>query len=139
MTNKLSIVVDLINSEKDGQCYKLVINKGRCHGIELGNKFLIYGEGKEIFDPESNESLGKIEIIRGRGIAIHVQEKITTLECVEKTKAPVTKIVEEPAGRSGLWASLYATKKTTYTEPEINYLPFDNPTVGDKARLIEND
>jgi len=35
---------------------KIVINKGRNDGVKVGQKFLIYGIGEELFDPVSGKS-----------------------------------------------------------------------------------
>lgn len=74
----------------------VIINAGKNKGVKNGQKFLIVGIGQEIYDPETKESLGMLEIIRGKAEVIHVQEKIATLKSIELLKNPdvreITKI-----------------------------------------------
>jgi len=58
---------------------RVAINRGTAHGVRLGQRFLIYALGGEMTDPDTNESLGRIEIVRGTGKVTHVQEKLATL------------------------------------------------------------
>jgi hypothetical protein len=60
--------------------YQIVINKGSNDGISDYMNFLVYEEGEEIIDPATKESLGKLEIAKGKLRVKHVQEKLTTLE-----------------------------------------------------------
>jgi len=60
--------------------YEIVINKGKSNGVNEGQTFLVYLLDDEMFDPESHESLGRLEIVCGKGRIIHVQEKMATLE-----------------------------------------------------------
>ena len=74
----------------------VIINAGENKGVKNGQRFLIVGIGQEIYDPETKESLGMLEIIRGKAEVIHVQEKIATLKSIELLKNPdvreITKI-----------------------------------------------
>lgn len=63
---------------------QVVINRGMQHGVKDGDLYLIYVEGPEIFDPETNESLGTLELIRGRGRVIHRQDRMSTIQCVRQ-------------------------------------------------------
>ena len=40
---------------------------------------LVYGEGGEIFDPDTKKPLGKLEIVKGTGRVVHVQPKMCTI------------------------------------------------------------
>ena len=59
---------------------KIVINKGCKDGVKEGMEFIIYNEGAPIFDPDTGEQLGKVEIIKGRVVVSHAQEKISIAE-----------------------------------------------------------
>ena len=75
---------------------KIVINAGENKGIKIGMKFIVYAKGEELFDPDTNESLGRLEITKGMGKVTHVQEKISTLESANiKTIAP-KKTIKRP-------------------------------------------
>lgn len=65
-----------------------VINKGAEQGVKPGDTYLIYSLGPEINDPETGASLGRLEIVRGRAIVRHVQEKMSTLESDEFEETP---------------------------------------------------
>jgi hypothetical protein len=56
--------------------YRVVINKGAADGVRAGQKYLLYVLGPDVKDPESGESLGQLEVLRGNGTVIHVQERI---------------------------------------------------------------
>jgi len=64
--------------------YQIVINKGEQDKINSYMRFLVYEEGKEIFDPETKESLGFLEIPKGIFKVFHIQEKMTVLVSVLK-------------------------------------------------------
>ena len=102
--------------------YRVVINAGRADGVRMGQRFLIYKIGGEILDPDTKESLGKLEIIIGTGEVIHVQDKMATLQTTEKYE-----IQRRPSSLLYLTQALEVTK-----EPKA----FINPEVGDIARLI---
>ena len=60
--------------------FHVVINRGAAHGIKMGERFLIYSLGQEVQDPETGESLGRVEVVRGIGKVVHIQEKMAMLE-----------------------------------------------------------
>lgn len=103
--------------------YRVVINAGKNDGIAVGHRFLIYKIGKEIFDPDDpKKSLGHIEIIKGKGEVIHVQDRMATLQTTEKHE-----IQRKPSGLFAIAQAIEVTK-----EPKA----FINPEVGDIARFI---
>ena len=59
---------------------KIAINKGYKDGVKKGMEFIIYNEGAPIYDPSTKEQLGKVEIVKGRVVVSHVQEKISIAE-----------------------------------------------------------
>jgi hypothetical protein len=91
---------------------KVVINRGQSHGINMGQRFLIYELSEEqIVDPVTGEQLGYLETYKGTGKVVHLQEKMAIVES------------DQPGGGFGL---LDITSKK----------PFDQPRVGDKAQPI---
>lgn len=117
----------------------LVLNVGKADGINPGQRFLIYSEGEELFDPVSNESLGRLEVVRGTGKATHVQEKMTTVRSDAKSEA--TRTIRRTRndnfgfGSIGAFAALMQPTEIEEVMPNDS-LPFDSPKAGDKARLI---
>lgn len=106
--------------------YRIAINKGLRDGIAYGDKFLIYKKGEELFDPITNESLGCLEIIKGRGQVSHLQEKICTLETYEKER----RTRRRPMGL--LSSAIYGD----YEHEDVQ-VTFDNPELGDIADKID--
>lgn len=77
----IAIVIKLLDIEKDDA--KLVINKGSKDGITKKDTFMVYENGNELFDPESKESLGVLEIPKLAMKVFSIQEKMTILESDE--------------------------------------------------------
>lgn len=121
-----AIVANIIND------YKIVINRGIEHEIRLGQRFLIYNlSNEQIIDPVTKESLGYLEIVKGTGKVIHVQEKMAT---VESDKTEISK-------------TIITKKRSPYLPPPVlgdpieeisspKQVPFDSVQVGDKAKPI---
>ncbi len=111
--------------------YKVVINKGSKQKINIGDKFLLYYLGEEdIIDNETNENLGKIEYVVGKGKITHIQENISQLETITKQTTNKKKIIK--SGSSYFWNN----KEEEIIESEETLIPFDNPKVGYYARQI---
>jgi hypothetical protein len=55
----------------------LVINRGAQHGVKAGMRFAVFAEVEEVTDPETGDSLGRWELVKGLVAAAHVQEKMT--------------------------------------------------------------
>jgi hypothetical protein len=98
--------------------FRVVINRGRLDGVEIGDCFLVYEIGEELLDPDTDESLGKLEIVKGRGQAKHVQQRLTTLQSLES---------ERIARRSIMFDTDYETRE----------LPYNDPKIGDIARPLK--
>lgn len=101
--------------------YRVVINAGRADGVKVGQRFLIYKIGDEVVDPDTKESLGRLEVVKGIGEVIHVQEKMATLQTTEKHE-----IQRRP------------TLSSFFNPVEISKEPkaFIEPEIGDIARPI---
>ena len=121
MPKQLAKVVKVIDE------YRVVINQGKRDEISVGDRYLVLNIGEEIFDPDTNESLGEVEIIKGKGKVTHVQEKMSTLESfgTERIKR---------RGPRGLLAT--ATATGFYDEYDDVQKTFDNPELGDVAKKL---
>jgi hypothetical protein len=61
--------------------FKLVINRGSINGLIKGERMLVYGlSNEEIIDPDTVEPLGYLELVRGTGKIIFIQDRISILE-----------------------------------------------------------
>ncbi len=111
--------------------YKLVINRGSEHGIREGQRMLVYHiSDEDIKDPNTGESLGYLELVRGTGKIIFIQDKLSILES-DKTKN-VTKTYSYRQGTG----TDYEKDDTSETVTEPRIIPFDNPQVGDLVKPI---
>lgn len=110
--------------------YNIVINKGAADGVTLNDRFLVYRLGEELFDPDTNESLGILELVCGEGKPEHIQEHITTLH-TSKTFVKKTKTV-----RKSLYKGLFGESEETY-EPETTDIPFEDASTDCIIRQIK--
>lgn len=117
-------VVDVMDDD-----YKIVINAGINKDVKKGQRFLVYAlSNHEIFDPDTNTSLGFLEIVKGTGTVIHVQEKMATIESdVYETSQP-TKIIRKK--------SIYSLGTTEERTVSREHIAFNNPEIGDFVKQI---
>lgn len=111
-----------------------VINHGSDTNIKLGQRFLVYNLGKEIFDPVTKESLGRLEIVRGTGRVTHVQQKISTVK--SDMKAAPTRTIRRTIPPS---LAMSLLKMGEMTEEEVlpaSPQPFEGLSLDDKLRPI---
>src|SRR5690606_5047705 len=113
-----------------------ILNRGSKDSIKPGDRFLVFALGDEIFDPETKESLGELELIRGTGKVVHVQDRMATVKSDMKT-SPI-RTIRKPniggvGGLSALIGSMSASYQTEeYLPPET--VPFENIQDGDFVR-----
>ena len=117
----------------------IVINRGSNDGVHNGEYYLVYRLGKEIIDPETQESLGLLENVIGKGKIIHTQETMATLESadyeiINSSKKTVTEEENNLTRMFGIGSG--KLKKTTYTEPEKKQIPFKDVCIGDYVKPI---
>ncbi len=105
---------------------RLVINRGIEHSIREKQNFLVYALGEEIFDPQTKESLGILEITKGRGEVESVQEKMSIIA------STIKKYDEEIIQDYGMLSSFSGKKivKRSYIKP------FDGVNIGDFVKPI---
>jgi hypothetical protein len=119
----------------------VVLGAGSDQGVREGLLFVIYELGDEIYDPETSESLGRLEIVKGRVKVTHVQDKIShasTLSRIEK------EVIDPMADiRSSILRGMVPHEVKTVIQEELKV---DNAVavqtdltvrVGDKARSVE--
>ncbi len=112
---------------------RVVINRGTIHGVRPGQRFLIYSvSDDEIIDPISKEPLGRLEIVKGTGKAVHVQDKLTIVE--SDRPAPATRTIIKRRATPAI-NPFGATEEETI-EPSGQTEPFEDPQVGDHVRPV---
>jgi len=117
---------------------KLVITVGKENQVKKGDKYLVYELGDHVYDPDTKADLGQLEIIKGIGKVIHVQDKMSVIESIKVKKANEKRIVYSKPPYSGIFTGLishFATEEVI-KEGEDEILPFDAPKVGDLAKYI---
>lgn len=75
----------------------LVLNVGSRQGVHEGMLFAVVAEHQDIADPDTGESLGKWESVKGRVVVTHVQERMAT------ARSP---LVEEAPGATGTLSAM---------------------------------
>ncbi|MFN7310578.1 MAG: hypothetical protein ACK5T0_04330 [Vampirovibrionales bacterium] len=116
-------VVEFVDQET------LVINRGKEHGISIGQRFVVYALGKEIIDPENQESLGRLELIRGTGKVTNVQAKIATITSdMTKTQKKFDSMTDTQRALSG-----FLGRTSSFIQDEL-VVPFDSPRIGDLVK-----
>lgn len=118
--------------------FKVVINRGSTDGVEIGDRFLIFGYGDEITDPDTGESLGTLEVVKGIGKVSHVQDRIATVESA-KTRKPEPR-VKRTRRESGFGIGMMLGHPDDETVEERQgepvAVPYDDVKEGDRARPL---
>ena len=111
----------------------VVLNRGSERGVRLGQRFLIYTVGGEIVDPDTGEPLGHLEVVRGTGRVVHLQERICTVSSDMKRPAgrTIRKSVSSPLT---LWNLGLGGDVEEQLPPEN--VPFDAVDVGHLAKPV---
>lgn len=106
------------------QC-RLVINKGYDEGVTINNRFLIYHLDEELFDPDTKQSLGVLELVCGEGKPEHIQDHMTILVTAKRETRESKKVVKRNGyGFSSLLGGDGVTEETY--DPTTFQVPFDN-------------
>ena len=114
---------------------KVVINRGALHKVKKGQKFLLYKlSEEEIKEPISGKSLGYLEIVKGTGKIIHVQERISTIES-DKREPSERRIVRKRSS-SPFFSAFTGEEEEETIVPSSRLVPFDDPVIGDKTKPI---
>lgn len=106
---------------------RVIINRGEEDGVREGRRYLIFAlDEEEIFDPKTGDSLGRLELVKGKGKIIHVQEKLAILESEEKRTRTIAQ------NRFGSASILGLQQVETIEE----LVPFRDPRAGDFVKPI---
>ncbi len=120
----------------------VVINRGSAQGVREGMRFVVFSELDDVADPETGSSLGRLEIVKARVVASHVQENMTICEA-ERAAGPAS--FEDPTQHT-LSAEMVAVSmherarepaKLSVDRSQVTGLPRAEPvTVGDRVRSV---
>ena len=83
------------------------LNVGSINGVQEGDKFLVYSlSDHEIVDPDTWESLGYLEFVKGTGEVVHVQDKMCTITSVTYRKPVAKKTIRKTTPSMTMWAAV---------------------------------
>ena len=129
MDERIFKVVRIIDSKS------IVLNCGIEHGIKCGDKFDVFSIGKEIIDPDTNESLGTLDKVKDRLTAVSVLPKM----CICQNPTSYAPLNHLYSTLSDIIANDSKVLNVDTNEMS-NDLDSDNTIrIGDKARLISNE
>lgn len=120
--NKIFKVIKVISN------MKIVINGGVADELKQNMRFLVYEKGEDLIDPDTQENLGSLEIIKGRAQINHIQDKITTLEPVE-SRIPSRRIIRKTGVMLGFG-------QVEEIDDEREQIPFEDVKEGDLVKII---
>ena len=82
----------------------MIINRGTNHGVKNGMTFIIFEEGEEVIDPDTGESLGKYELVKGTVEVTNAQENMSQVsppvKNSTKSPTPLSALMSEESKRS---------------------------------------
>ena len=119
--------------------YRIVINRGSDDGIKDGYRFIIYDLGNEIFDPDTGESLGRIENVQGIGKVTHLQPKIATLtsdQYIQDKPTVTTKRTSSDTTQHYTGLQLPKTTTEEIAVPPLRKVSFAPGIIGALAKYI---
>jgi len=112
--------------------YRCVINWGADEEVQPGDRFIIYGLGEQLKDPETGEDLGVLEVVRGKAKVTHIQQRVSTLETYEREALPGKRIIRRSALQAYLGTVGDQIEEVGQTEQSM----LQGVEVGDYARPI---
>jgi hypothetical protein len=118
---------------------QLVLNIGATDGVTEGMAFVIYEPGEEITDPETGDTLGTLEIVKGNLFAAHVQDRITLAKTpsVSRPEAPPSVLSARMAETTGSSAESDSRQELYVQKNQLSGAPKARPVqVGDYVRSI---
>ena len=120
---------------------EIVLNVGEDKGVKQGQGFLIYEVGPEILDPDTNESLGNLEIHKGTVTVIDVQPRMCIAQ-TQKRAFQKTRVVDPWSGVLNAFSRHTETTEVTVQDKlkvdatDSDYEEKLIVRVGDSARSI---
>lgn len=94
---------------------QIVLNIGTNSGVAIGDEYIVYGiSDNDIIDPNTGKSLGRLEIYKGTGQVVYLQNTMCILQAIN--------------------TSPFARLSSTLASTPINSF-FSSPAIGDYAKL----
>ena len=108
----------------------MVLGAGADKGVGIGMEFVIYEKGDEIIDPETKESLGCLEIVKGYVTVVNVQEKVSICKTKARTITRTRTINYSPFG------AMFGPRQEEYEVDKVDRLKVDATDPEYPQRLI---
>lgn len=106
---------------------RLIIGLGMEDGVCLGDQFVIYENGADIHHPDTHEILGKLELVKAKVEAVHVQERISLVMPVQKESTTQSTVLSATLAQTSSGSAtdiyrdhLYVKKDQIIGVPQIN-------------------
>lgn len=119
---------------------RVILSAGSQEGVREDMVFVIYQLGEPILDPETGESLGQLEHIKGRVKVYHVQEKLCHASTFSRTESRVIHPYEPITAATRIFAPR-TVEQTVYEQLKVDSalaVQTDlTVRVGDLVRSIE--
>ena len=103
-------------ASNDNYTFTIVFNKGSDHDVKEGDRFLVVGLGPTVIDPDTQEELERLEIVRGKVSVTHVQQKISTARSCEIEKSSDVKEIKKVSSRGNSGLASFLGPQDTVTE-----------------------
>ncbi len=123
----------------------LILNVGRAHGVTQGMVFCIFASVEDVKDPDTGESLGAWEAVKGYVQATHPQEKLSVCRAYVPRR-PETTSPEERGTHTLSWELVAVSMlgsgpvktKLNVDRAQVSGMPEVGPiAVGDRARSVD--
>lgn len=133
--SRLATVVQFVDPTANDAPLEVVIDRGIEQGLKLGDRFLVFGRGPHIVDPHSGRDLGPLELVRGQGEVVQLQERMATIHTTGRRRAYPARGIVSTNGVARfvpLHVGTVVVEDIT-VETEI---PFEAVRLGDHAKPI---
>ena len=116
-----------------------LLNVGAQDGVRNGMRFVVFDEGDEVSDPDTGESLGVWEIVKGELIVTNAQERLSMAQTPIKQKAEKSETLSAlmvAASKAG--AGEEQRESLSVNRSEMSGRPATKAvSVGDPVRSVE--
>ena len=119
----------------------IVLNVGEVSGAKTGMRFVVFEEGDEVKDPDSGNSLGHVELVKGIVVVTHVQEHMCQATGAAEQNAATGTVLSEKMVRENIdFGALQRARKMNVAREKMYGRKSTGPiNVGDGVRQLTTD
>lgn len=114
--------------------FTVVINAGTVDGISQGNVVMVYDIDGTVKDPDTGETLGELEIVKGTGVVTNAQERFSTVVSNMDDDAPIKVMKKNHPSEMARLARSFGY--STVEQIPVKKKKFENPKVGSLVKLL---